>query len=93
MGAGHQYFRIQENGAENVPDMPFPFAGVIYFGYNHTAKRYVAHELTVWGSDDPTEGFSSAYRTGNEILPSEGLYRHLGPPRFLLRRKSDPPRS
>ena len=63
----HQYLRIHEQGAENVPGMPFPFEGVLFVGYQQTGKRYVAHEMTVWGGDDPTEGFLHAIRTGDEI--------------------------
>ena len=63
----HQYLRIREKGSENVPGQPFPFEGVVFVGYNQAGKRYAAHEMTVWGGNDPAEGFLYAYRTGNEI--------------------------
>lgn len=63
----HQYLLLHEKSAGNVPGQPFPFEGFLFIGYNQTGKRYLAHEMTVWGGDDPTEGFVYAYRAGNEI--------------------------
>jgi len=40
---------------------------VVYIRYNPSAKRYVVHEITMWGSYDPAEGFLHAYRSGDEI--------------------------
>ncbi|WP_426671506.1 hypothetical protein ACPPVU_09735 [Mucilaginibacter sp. McL0603] len=63
----HQYVRVRFKSREVVPWLKIPFEEDLFLGYNHTTKRYVAHEMTVHGSDGLYEGFSYAYRTGNEI--------------------------
>jgi hypothetical protein len=65
----HQYLRIHEKSREVIPSFNGPFEQTLYIGYSHRSKRYVVHELTVHGTNGPTEpeGFSYAYRTGNEL--------------------------
>ncbi|SHG70636.1 hypothetical protein SAMN04488109_1490 [Chryseolinea serpens] len=63
----HQYFRIHMQGTEIVPWLGIPMEVWTYTGYNHKAKHYVVHEISVFGADDPNEGFCHAYRTGNEL--------------------------
>ena len=63
----HQYFHIYEKTNEIIPWLHVPLEIEFYIGYNHLSKRYTVHELAVFGSDGPYEGFCYAYRNGNEI--------------------------
>jgi hypothetical protein len=63
----HQYLRLHFKSKEVVPWIGVPFEAEIFFGYNHTDLRYTTHSMSVHGDNAPFEGFSYAYRTGNEI--------------------------
>lgn len=63
----HQYLHIYEKADENIPWLHTPLEIEFFIGYNHNSKRYVVHEMAVFGSDGPYEGFCYAYRNGNEI--------------------------
>jgi hypothetical protein len=63
----HQYVRIHLQGTEIVPWLGIPIEVLYFIGYNHKAKRYVVHEVSVFGGDQPDEGFNYASREGNEL--------------------------
>jgi len=63
----HQYFRMHMQGTEIVPWLGIPMEVFCFIGYNHSSNHYVVHEISVFGGDEPTEGFCHAYRTGNEL--------------------------
>ncbi|HEY5749449.1 MAG TPA: hypothetical protein VIU12_25450 [Chryseolinea sp.] len=63
----HQYLRIHLQGTEIVPWLGIPIEVLYFIGYNHHAKRYIVHELTVLGGDQPNGGFCYADRDGNEL--------------------------
>lgn len=63
----HQFLHIYEKVNEEIPWLHTPLEIEFFIGYNHISKRYVVHEMGVFGSDGPYEGFCYAYRDGNEI--------------------------
>ena len=63
----HQYLHIHFKSNEDVPWLHMPFECELFFGYNQTYKKYIAHEMTVHGDSGPYEGFCYAYQTGNEF--------------------------
>jgi len=63
----HQYFHIYERANEIIPWLHAPLEIEFYIGYNHNSRRYIVHELNVFGSDGPYEGFCYAYRNADEI--------------------------
>lgn len=63
----HQFLRIHLQGIEVVPGLGIPIEGLYFIGYNHHAKRYVVHELNVFGGDQPNGGFCYGRRDGNEL--------------------------
>ena len=62
-----QYLRIYEKSEEIVPWLGVQFERVFFIGNNHGSKRYVVHDMNVFGAEEPYEGFCYAYRSGNEI--------------------------
>lgn len=63
----HQYVRVYEKSREVVPWLGIPFEREFFIGYNHSSKRYVIHEVSVFGPEDIYEGFCYAYRKVNEF--------------------------
>jgi len=63
----HQYLHIHFKSHEVIPWLYMQMEYEEFFGYNHSKKHYVVHEMIVFGDENPDEGFCYAYRTGNEI--------------------------
>ena len=63
----HQYLRVHEKSADTIPWIGTQFERVFFIGYNHNSRHYVVHDMTVFGAEDPYEGFCYAYKNGNEI--------------------------
>ena len=62
----HQFFHFYNKTNEVVPWLGVPMEYEYFIGYNHPAKRYVVHGMSVFGSDD-FEGFCYGSRNGNEL--------------------------
>ncbi|SHG70621.1 hypothetical protein SAMN04488109_1489 [Chryseolinea serpens] len=63
----HRYLRIHLQGTEVVPRLGSPMEALYFIGYNHHAKRYIIHDLNVFGGDQPNGGFCHGQRDGNEL--------------------------
>jgi hypothetical protein len=63
----HQYLHIYEKSNEEIPWLHTPLEIEFFIGYNHISKRHIVHEISVFGSDGPYEGFCYAYCNGNEM--------------------------
>ena len=67
----HQYIRIHLKSHEIIPWFHVQMEYEEFIGYNHSNKRYVVHGMSIRGNEDPSEGLSYAYRTGNEFKTVE----------------------
>jgi hypothetical protein len=63
----HRYLRIHLQGTDVVPRLGSPMEVMYFIGYNHHAKRYIIHDLNVFGGDQPNGGFCHGQRDGNEL--------------------------
>lgn len=63
----HQFFHLHFKGNDTIPWWHMPMEYEEFVGYNHYAKRYTVHGMSIEGDADLSEGFSYGYRNGNEF--------------------------
>ena len=63
----HQFFYFHSKSNEVIPWWKVQMEYEVFIGYNHYAKRYVVHGLSIEGDEDRSEGFAYGYRNGNEF--------------------------
>lgn len=62
----HQFFEMHFMGEEAVPWIGVPMEFHYFFGYQTKIKKYIAHWVSVFGSED-SDGVYYGQRIGNEL--------------------------